>query len=131
MHMLRPFVLNLLAVGFLIFASGAHAADSTFVGVLNLANEEATAKQLGLSDDVRKQLASVIDKRENEALELAMQVKGLSPEEREAKIKPFRAESETMGLKLLSEDQRKQLEKIRLMKTGLATLADENVAKEL
>src|SRR5262249_10310572 len=108
----------------------ARAADATFVGVLALANEESVAKQLGLSDDTRTQLAKIIDQREKDALELAVDRSG-SAGDQAAKLKQFREAAEQEGLKLLSDDQRKQLEQIRVGRAGLAALAEPEIAKKL
>ncbi len=134
-----PKMRRLLPYGFLICATCLYfvagrccfAADPTFVGVLNLASDDAVAAQLGLSDDVRSSLTTLIDKREAAALELAMQIKGASAEEQAAKLKTFREESERQGLQLLSAAQRKRLEQIRLDHTGIGAVSESGMAERL
>ena len=77
------------------------------------------------------QLTELIDRRENEVLELTLLVKGLPAAEQEAKLKPFREESEQQGLKLLSETQRQKLEQIRLQRLGNESLRDSAVAERM
>ncbi len=118
----------------LVLGTAAVRADdpsTTFVGVLAIANDEAVARQLGLSDETRAALTSLIEKRESDATELVMQASSMSAEEKAAKVKAFREESEKLGLKMLSDSQRKQLDRIRLQKTGLASLADPAIATQL
>src|SRR5438874_1316376 len=76
---------------FILFAGGvATAADPEFVGVLALANEKDAAAQLQLSEGQRQKLLDLIERRENEVLELALSLKNATVEEREAKLAPFR-----------------------------------------
>ncbi len=80
------------------------------------------AEKLGLSKETRASIASLIEKRLNDpkSLELALSAKNLPAEERAAKLKSFREESEKMGLKLLTEEQQKKLQQVRLEKAGLS-----------
>src|SRR5690606_13338613 len=64
-------------------------------------------------------------------LELALEIRDLAPDERDARLKPFREESERRGIRLLSADQRAQLEQIRLERAGLAALAEPQLADKL
>lgn len=107
------------------------AADAAFVGVLALASEESVARKLGLSDEVRQQLAQIVQQRETAALELALELKGLAPAERTAKLAPFVAESEKQGLALLTDAQKQQLEQLRIAKAGLLTLLESKVAEQV
>ncbi|MFM2094144.1 MAG: hypothetical protein RIS70_1268 [Planctomycetota bacterium] len=107
------------------------AADAAFVGVLALASEDSVARKLGLSDEVRQQLAQIVQQRETAALELALELKGLAPAERTAKLAPFVAESEKQGLALLTDAQKQQLEQLRIAKAGLLTLLESKVADEV
>src|SRR5258705_7571731 len=62
-----------LTCGLLFFiglAAGAGAADATFVGKLALIADPEVAKELGLSDETKKKLMELIDKREQEAVAL-------------------------------------------------------------
>ena len=91
-------------------ASVGAAADPAFVGVLALTVDDEGARHLQLSDEVRNQLKELIDRREKEAVEIAMRIKDLPPEVRAAQLAPFVAESEQLGMKLLSLEQRSRLE---------------------
>ena len=109
----------------------AVAGAPEFVGVLSIALEEPVAKELKLSAEQQAKLLEFVDARENEAVDLALQLKDLSPSEREAKLAPFRRESEAVGLALLSKEQRAQLEKIRLSRLGLVALSEPAVVEQL
>lgn len=115
----------------LLVGSSAQAADATFVGVLSLAVEKEVADKIGLADDVRVKLMELIDQREQAALELAIKIKDLSPEERAKELAPFVAESEAAGLALLSDEQKTALEKVRIARAGMQSLTEEKVAKQL
>ena len=78
------------------------------------------AEKVGLSKETRANIASLIEKREDDSLELALSVKNLPAEERAAKLKPFREESEKMVLKLLTEEQQKKLQQVTARKGGHA-----------
>ena len=85
---------SMLAVALYLAMLGvghAQATDPTFVGRLALAIDEAA--KLGLSDENKKQLTDLVARRESEAVELSQQLKGLSKEQQEEKLKPFREES--------------------------------------
>jgi type II secretory pathway component GspD/PulD (secretin) len=97
--------------------------------VLALAVDEGVAKELGLSDEVRKQLDDLIDKRENEVLDLNL--KELPDDEQKAKLAAFAADSEKQGLALLSKEQQTKLMQIRIARGGLSTLADATVAEAI
>ena len=115
----------------LLLAGPARGADREFVGVLALASDDAVAKQLGLSDSVRKQLQDLIDKRIDEVTDLVLEIKDLSAAERTAKLAPFVQKSEELGLALLSEPQRQLLERIRLGQAGMASLGEPAVMQRL
>ncbi len=103
------FIVLMVCVGWLsggILCHSAIAADPAFVGSLATAVEPAMAEQLGLSAETKTALIDLIDKRETEALELALEIKSLPRDQQEARLAPFRAESERQGLKLLSDAQR-------------------------
>ena len=67
-----------LAFGFLLFLPTAitNAAEPAFVGKLALIADPEVAKELGLTDDVKKKLLELIDKREQEAIGVAAKLKG-------------------------------------------------------
>ncbi len=124
----------LALVGALLMVHGstpARAADPSFVGILALAVEEDVAQKLQLSDETKSQLLDLIDQREAEVGSLALEIKDLPPDARQARLAPFVAESERLGLALLTLQQRSALEQIRLARAGLETVAEENVAKTL
>ncbi|MEX2559988.1 MAG: secretin N-terminal domain-containing protein [Pirellulales bacterium] len=100
----------LLALGLSAgLATAAHCAEPDFVGVLALAIDDEAAANLKLSDEQRAKLLAVIDQREDEALELALEIKDLPPAERADRLAPFRRESERLGLAVLDEQQREKL----------------------
>src|SRR5262245_24101318 len=100
-HFVWGLVGSVLVVGAMAIKP-ARGADPAFVGLVALAVDEEVAKKLELSDEVKAQLAALVEQRENAALELVQEIKGLSDEEKAAKIAPFVAESEKEGLKLLT-----------------------------
>jgi type II secretory pathway component GspD/PulD (secretin) len=107
------------------------AAPPEVVGVLALAVEGSVADQLSLTEEKRQQLLELIEARESEALELAIQLKNLPAAERTAKLAPFRRESESRGLALLNKQQRAKLQQIRVARWGLAGAVDAEVAEKL
>lgn len=109
----------------------AAAADPAFVGILALAAEEESARALGLTEEAREELRALISQRENAAINLALAIKDLPPQERDRRLAPFVAESERMGMKLLTLEQRSKLSQLRLRREGMSTLADSNIAQVL
>jgi len=109
------------------------AAEPEFVGVLALAVEEEVADELKLSEGQREKLKEYIAAREDsdELTELVLAINDLSPAEREARLAPFRRESEIQGLSLLTTQQRLQLQRIRIRLMGYASLSDDRVADYL
>ena len=67
-------------------------ADSTFVGSLATALEPEVSADLGLDDQTREKLEDLATERENQALELALSLKGAPPEERQRKLDAYVAE---------------------------------------
>ena len=88
------------------------AAEREFVGVLAVAIEGEVADKLGLTEKQKEQLLEIIDARESEALELAIQLKSATPEERAAKLAAFRQQSEAKGLALLTKQQAARLQQV-------------------
>jgi type II secretory pathway component GspD/PulD (secretin) len=123
-------VLVWLAAG-IVAPAPALAADAAFVGVLAIAVEPEVAKDLEIPDDVRAKLVALIDQRESEALEMALQIKDLPPAERAAKLAPFVAESEKQGLPLLSEAQQNKLLQIRVRRAGMSGLTEPAIVEKL
>src|SRR5436305_13640044 len=52
------------------------AADATFVGKLALVDDPEVAKELALSEETKKKLLELIDKRQQEAIALAAKLRG-------------------------------------------------------
>jgi len=128
---LRPARYAVMAA--LLFAAcsmQALAADD-FYGVLSLAVQDDAAAKLQLSAEQKSKLQSLLDDRENKAVDLAMQLKNLPAAESEKRLAAFRQESEAKGLALLDAGQQKTLERIRLGRLGLASLAEAAVAQRL
>lgn len=109
----------------------AQAADPHFVGILSIAAEEAGAQQLGLSREVREKLRELIERREKAAVPLALEIKDLPPRERERRLAPFVAETERLGMELLTLEQRGKLNQLRLRRHGMSTLKRPDMARML
>jgi type II secretory pathway component GspD/PulD (secretin) len=109
----------------------AWGADRTFVGVLAIAVEADVTERLGLNATTRERLVSLIDRREQEAVNLALAIKDLPPAEIEARLAPFVAESERQGMRLLTVEQRAILQQLRIAKAGMRSLSDPEVARIL
>jgi type II secretory pathway component GspD/PulD (secretin) len=107
------------------------AADPAFVGGVALALDGDVAKQLGLSPEVLEKLQAIADQRENQALELALKIKDLPADQQALELKPFVAESEKLGLALLTDEQRLRLSQIRVQRAGLSSLGDPAVAERV
>lgn len=131
MQQMRILVGVVFGTAIILMAPVLRGADATFVGALALADDDQVAKQIGLSDDTRQALDRLINQREGDALELWQEVKDLPADQRAAKLAPFRQESEQMGLKLLTKEQRNRLQQLRLERDGLASLSDPSIAKQL
>jgi type II secretory pathway component GspD/PulD (secretin) len=101
------------------------------VGSLALAVDDDGPRVLSLSEETLAQLRQVVSDRENAAIELALTVKELPPELRAERLAAFVAESEKQGLALLTQEQRSKLNQLRLRKTGLASLAEPEMAQLL
>ena len=107
------------------------AADPAFVGSLALAVDEEGVRRLGLSDETRQKLLELIDRREQEAVSLALSIKDLPPGERSLRLAPFVKESERQGLALLTLEQRAVLEQMHTARSGMGSLGQANVAQIL
>jgi type II secretory pathway component GspD/PulD (secretin) len=118
-----------VSMGLAVGPASALAAEPEFVGVLALAVEPEVAQELQLSEEQVRGLQKVIDQRESEVAEIALQVKDLPYDERQEKLGPFREESEKQGLALLNEKQREGLEGIRARVSGLVVLAEPALAE--
>ncbi|TVS16088.1 MAG: hypothetical protein EA424_14840 [Planctomycetaceae bacterium] len=127
--------MSLVTTGVLVLSSWVaaplRAADMSFVGVLALAVERDVAAQLELSDTTRQQLLELIDRRENQALEMVQENRDLPPSEQAARLLPFVAESERMGFALLTLQQRQKLQSIRVARSGMLSLGEAELASSL
>lgn len=114
-------------------ATAAPVAAPELVGFLALAAEPEVADQLGLTEGQRQRLLEVIESRESEALDLAVELKKFPPSERAAKLVPFRQASEAKGLAALalSKQQRARLQQIRVARWGTAGALDGELAERL
>ncbi len=93
-------------LGVALLATSGLAADRAFVGKLAIAVSEEGVKRLGVSPETKQKLLELIDRREMEALSLALEIKDLPPPQRESRLAPFVAESERQGMALLTVEQR-------------------------
>lgn len=108
------------------------AADPAFVGVLALASEPAVAKELGLSEEVLKQLNELIGKREDEVGTLVLNLpKDLPQADKDAKMAEFASESESQGLKLLTAEQQTKLQQIRIRRLGPVALLEKAIGEKV
>lgn len=117
--------------GGVLVAAMAGAADPAFVGVLALTLEKDVAQQLELSEEVQQQILKIVDEREAEAVNLALEIKDLTLSEQAAKLAPFVADSEKRGLALLSDAQKEKLDQVRIKRGGVAALANEQLAAKV
>lgn len=125
-------VLLAISVLFLQALAGTGtAAEPEFLGRVALLAEPEVAVRLDLTETQQEQVLALIDQREQDALELALGLKDLPAAAREERLAPFRAESERKGLALLTEPQRRLLESLWLDRTGMASLANAEVADKL
>lgn len=133
-HLLRRTfpIVTLLTLGFVVAAAcQAQAAEEEFVGVLAIALEKDTAAQLQLSAEQQAALAKLVEKRENDVLELALRLRTATAEQRNTELAPFRQASEAEGLKLLTAAQRTTLEQLRVRRAAGASLAEPAMATKL
>ena len=96
-----------------------------------MAVDDRGAQHLGLSDEVREKLRRLIERRESEAINLALEIKDLPPEVRAERLAPFVAESEREGMALLTQEQRSRLNQLRLQRTGMVSLSEPETAQLL
>ena len=111
--------------------SEASAAERQFVGVLAVAVEDDVARELGLTPEQKAKLIEVIDSREAEVVEQALELRDLPPSVQEQRLAPFRQKSEELGMAALTPGQQSLLRRIDLRLRGFASLGDPEVAKQL
>ncbi|MFP6620477.1 MAG: hypothetical protein VB877_14115, partial [Pirellulaceae bacterium] len=107
------------------------AADPNFVGVLAMAVEDEGIKRLELSEETLEKLLAFIGQREEKVVNLVQQIRGLAPAEQEAKLRPFREESEKLAMQLLTVPQREILNQMRIASKGMDSLVDPQIATVL
>src|SRR6478609_5541077 len=122
-----------LAFGLLLLLPAAFtsAADPAFVGKLALIADPEVAKELGLTDDTKKKLLELIDKREQEAVSIAAKLKGKPAAEQAAALAPFIADSEKMGKALLDDAQVAKLDKFKVAKDGMVGILSADMVGKL
>ncbi|MBC7851946.1 MAG: hypothetical protein IAF94_00775 [Pirellulaceae bacterium] len=120
---------GVLIVGVLL-AAPVLGADPKFVGNLGILADSRMAADLELSEEVQEKLQALLAAREDAVGSIVLD-KELSTEEKDAKVKVFAAESEKLGLALLTADQQKNFSQLRIAREGLVTLADSEIAEEV
>ena len=106
----------------------ARSADPTFVGILAMAIDDEGADFLGLNGATREKLTALVNKREQQVTQLILQIKDLPNAEKQAKLAPFVKESEQLGMALLTLTQRERLNQLRVLRMGMASLSEPEVA---
>ncbi|MFN3152368.1 secretin N-terminal domain-containing protein [Bremerella sp.] len=125
------FVFSLAVLTASFHFASLNAADPTFVGSLALALEDETVSELQLSDEVHMKLKTLAYEREKQALDLALELKGASPEEKQAKLDAYVAESEKQAMALLTPEQQEKLKKLEIKKAGLTAILEPAMAGQL
>ncbi len=125
-----------IIIGTLLLLSGVHvplssAADPELVGVLALAVRPEMAQELGLNEEQLDALNKLISAREAEALDIASEMRKLPSEERVDRMRQLVRELEQKAFRELTIQQRGRLERMRLSKLGLVSLAESEVAETL
>jgi type II secretory pathway component GspD/PulD (secretin) len=113
------------------FACRTDAADPQFLGGLATLSDSNLAKQLELTDQQKQALEALVEKREQAVVGLVQEIKDLEPAQQAAKIRPFRAQSERLGEKILNPIQQKTWRTMRLRSQGLAALGRADVIVRL
>jgi len=125
------FAISLAVLAAILPFSTLRAADPTFVGSLAIALEDEVASELQLSDEVRMKLKTLAYEREKQALDMALELKGASPEEKQAKLDAYVAESEKQAMELLTPEQQEKLKKLELKQAGLPSIVEASIAGQL
>lgn len=125
------FVFSLAVLTASFHFASLNAADPTFVGSLALALEDETVSELQLSDEVHMKLKTLAYEREKQAIDLALELKGASPEEKQAKLDAYVAESEKQAMALLTPEQQEKLKKLEIKKAGLTAILEPAMAGQL
>ncbi|MBN2025046.1 MAG: hypothetical protein JW809_19875 [Pirellulales bacterium] len=130
----RSVIFFLLALAFgsiLAVCVGPARANDDYLGVLALTAKDEVAQEVQLTPTQREQLLALIESREAEAVELALELRDASADARRERLAAFRKESEQKGLAVLSVQQRALLEGVRVRLKGMTALAEPEVAGRL
>lgn len=112
------------------FAQPSSAADPEFVGIMALVTEEDVAEQLGLSAEEHDKLFNWVDDRELAAIDVVLSLRD-EPDKQRERLKEFRAESEELGLQMLTPEQRAKLKQIYIARQGMQSLGRDDVQKKI
>ncbi len=93
----------------------------------NLANP-AAVERLKLTPDVKSKIDKIIDDRETSAVDLVQSLRSLDEAEKAAKLAVYRAESEKLGLALLTAEQLKILDQWEYELRGPLAFQDRDLA---
>src|SRR5262245_457127 len=130
-----PFAFAIAALLLSMAAAGAATAaeaDPTFLGKLAALGDPQVQRDLGLTDDAKNKITELINQRMKDVQETVLSLpKNISPAEKQAKLAPFVAESERLGLNLLTDEQQPKFEKIRIIRAGMIGLAEPDLAEKL
>lgn len=100
-------------------------------GALGIAVEPEIATAIGLNAEQTEKVRELLKKREREWLGMAAELRQSEPAIRHAKVDEFTAVSERDVMALLDVEQRSKLEKFRLARKGLLSLAEPAIAESL
>lgn len=122
--------LFVLALLFGSFSLNVAQANEHLGVLVELTNPESDiAKQLNLTEEQRQQLKQLSTRRIGAALGLGATLSQAPKGDRAKLTAEFVAESERMAFDLLDADQKAKLAKLRIQWLGLASLAEDEVAK--
>lgn len=109
----------------------ATAAEKEFVGRLATLASPAAQERLKLPPEIKARILKIIDDRETEANDLVQTIKNLSEAERTEQLAAYRAESEKLGLTLLTPEQLKLLDQWEYDVRGPLSFQDSDIAELL
>ncbi|MEM7478644.1 MAG: hypothetical protein AAF483_26980, partial [Planctomycetota bacterium] len=121
---------TLVLVGACLLGAVANG-QSDYIGVAIELGNPAFAQRLGLTEEQQTQVRELISKRRGGALDLAKELRDLPPEERPARLEAYRSETEQMAFAMLDDSQKEMLEKVRIDRMGLISLAEPAIAEQL
>ena len=109
----------------------AWADQWPITGALGIAVEPEISTAIGLKPEQADKVRELLKKREREWLGMAPELRQLEPAVRQAKVEEFTAVSEKDVMALLDVEQRSKLEKFRLARKGLLSVAEPALAASL